>query len=90
MGIYLELAVVYILINLVVMIMYGVDKYKAIHHRWRIPETTLIGAAVFGVFGALAGMLLFRHKIRKPEFYITVPAIMVIEVAITIAVIFCF
>ena len=90
MGIYGELAVVYIIINLLVMSMYGVDKYKAIHHRWRIPETTLIGAAVFGVFGALAGMLIFRHKIRKPEFYITVPAILMIEAAVAIAVCYYF
>ena len=47
---------VYLVMNLIVFAMYGIDKYKAVHHKWRIPEATLIGAAVFGVFGALAGM----------------------------------
>lgn len=75
------LILVYAVINLVVFVMYGIDKYKAKHKKWRIPEATLIGAAVFGVFGALAGMYFFRHKTKKPKFYITVPAILVIEVA---------
>ena len=71
----------YLIVNIIVFIMYGIDKYKATHKKWRIPEATLIGAAVFGVFGALAGMYLFHHKTKKPKFYITVPVILVLEVA---------
>ncbi len=71
----------YAVINLVVFAMYGIDKYKATHKKWRIPEATLIGAAVFGVLGALGGMYFFRHKTKKPKFYITVPLILVLEVA---------
>ena len=74
----------YVVINIVVFVMYGVDKYKATHKKWRIPEATLIGAAVFGVFGALAGMHIFRHKTKKPKFYITVPVILVLEVVAVI------
>ena len=48
----------YVLLNVVVFGLYGIDKYKAIHHKWRIPEATLLGAAVLGVFGALCGMYL--------------------------------
>ena len=58
---------IYILINLIVFFLYGIDKWKAIHHKWRIPEAHLILAGVFGIFGAVLGMLLFRHKIRKPN-----------------------
>lgn len=75
---------VYVVINLVVFAMYGIDKYKAAHKKWRIPEATLIGAAVFGVLGALAGMYFFRHKTKKPKFYITVPLIFVLEVALAV------
>lgn len=75
------LLLVYLVVNLIVFLMYGIDKYKATHKKWRIPEATLIGAAVFGVFGALAGMHFFRHKTKKPKFYITVPVILVLEVA---------
>jgi len=75
---------VYVVINLVVFAMYGIDKYKATHKKWRIPEATLIGAAVFGVLGALAGMKFFHHKTKKPKFYITVPLILVLEVALAV------
>lgn len=74
------LILAYVMINIVVFFMYGIDKYKAKHKKWRIPEATLIGAAVFGVLGALAGMYGFHHKTKKPKFYITVPMILVLEV----------
>ena len=69
----------YILINLIVFFLYGIDKWKAIHHKWRIPEAHQILAGVFGIFGEILGMLLFRHKIRKPKFYIGLPAIYILE-----------
>ena len=73
--------ILFLIVNLVVFAMYGIDKWKAIHHKWRIPEATLISAAFFGVVGALLGMIVFHHKIRKPKFYISVPFIMILEVA---------
>ena len=47
------------------LILYGVDKLKAILGAWRIPEAVLLFFSIFGggVGGAL-GMLLFRHKTR--------------------------
>ncbi|MEY8426118.1 DUF1294 domain-containing protein [Lachnospiraceae bacterium 46-15] len=71
----------YLLINAVVFVLYGVDKWKAEHHKWRISEAALLGAALFGVFGALLGMYFFRHKIRKPKFFIGVPLVMLLEIA---------
>lgn len=72
---------VYAAVNVIVFAMYGIDKWKALHKKWRIPEATLIGGAVFGVIGALAGMYILHHKTRKPKFYITVPLILVLEIA---------
>ncbi len=72
----------YILVNLGVYVLYGYDKYKAIRREWRVPEAMLLVAAVVGVFGALAGMYLCRHKTRKPKFFITVPVIAVVEIII--------
>ena len=64
-------------VNLLTLAVYGFDKYQAKVHRERIPEAALMGlAAVGGSIGALAGMKLFRHKIRKPKFYIGVPVIL--------------
>ena len=53
------------IISLITLIVYGVDKAKAIARAWRIPENVLLGLSFFG--GALGGglaMLLFRHKTR--------------------------
>ena len=75
---------IYLSINVIVFLMYGIDKFKAVHNKWRIPENTLISGALFGVFGALLGMVTFHHKIRKPKFYITVPAIMLVEVGFAV------
>ena len=80
----LTFAAVYGALNVFVFAMYGIDKLKAIRGSWRIPEGKLLLAAVFGVFGALLGMLIFRHKIRKPRFFIGVPAILVIELLLFI------
>lgn len=69
----------YLMINLAVLLLYGLDKWKAKNHRWRVSEAALMMAAVFGVFGAYGGMHLFHHKTQKPKFYIGVPGIFVVE-----------
>ena len=68
---------------------YGADKRRAVRDRRRIRERTLILlAAAGGSAGALAGMLVFRHKIRKPKFYIGVPFIFVVQAALVCYIIF--
>jgi len=58
-------------INLLTFIVWGIDKKKAAARQWRVPEKTLyLLIASGGGLGALAGMLLFRHKTRKPLFRI--------------------
>ena len=69
-------------INIIAFIAYGVDKYKAIKEKWRIPEATLIGlAALGGGVGALLGMQIWHHKTKKPKFRIFVPLFLVIWIA---------
>ena len=79
-----DLFLIYIcLINLADFILFGIDKWKAVHGKWRIPEATLLGVAcIGGSVGALLGMLLFRHKIRKPKFKIGIPAILFLQAAV--------
>ena len=67
------------MINLAVLLLYGLDKWKAKNHRWRVSEAALMLAAVFGVVGAYGGMHLFLHKTQKPKVYIGVPVIFVVE-----------
>ena len=63
-----------IIVNLIAFVLFGMYKYKAKKNKWRIKESTLlIAAAAGGSYGAILGMFLFHHKIRKPKFYLSVP-----------------
>ncbi len=54
-------------------IVWGFDKYRAKTHQWRVPERWLYSLTLLGgSFGALAGMLFFRHKTRKTNFWVVV------------------
>lgn len=68
--------------NVVAFLLYGLDKQKARMNRWRIPEKVLLGIAVIGgSVGAYAGMRAFRHKTQM-KFYIGVPVIFFLQMAI--------
>lgn len=57
------------------------DKLRAKKHRWRVPEATLLAvAASGGSLGSLLGMYAFRHKTRKPKFYIGIPAMLAVQI----------
>ena len=62
---------------------YGLDKGRAKSGKWRIPERTLLLLALIGgSLGALAGMIMFRHKTRKAKFVISVPVMFVVHCVI--------
>lgn len=75
-----------VVINLITFFVYGMDKHKSRYKGvQRIPEKTLLGlATIGGSVGALAGMYVFWHKIRKPKFYIGVPLILAVQTAVAI------
>jgi uncharacterized membrane protein YsdA (DUF1294 family) len=62
------LPVFLVIVNVISLIFFGVDKLKSVRGGWRIPEFRLLLVAFFGPFGAYAGMLLFKHKTRKAKF----------------------
>ena len=67
------------------LILFGWDKLMAVLGRSRIPEAALLGAALLGGgTGALLGMLLFRHKIRKAPFPVLVPLFFLLQAALTV------
>lgn len=67
------------LINILTFAVYAFDKHQAYYAKFRVPELVLILLAVIGgAFGALIAMLMFRHKVRKPLFYITVPLLVLL------------
>ena len=75
------LSAVLAIINLITFGMYGWDKHKAIMHMRRIRNRTLLGLAVCGgSFGALLGMIVFRHKTKTWYYLMTVPAAMLVHI----------
>lgn len=72
-----------IIISISSLLLMGIDKILAIKKKRRISEHTLITISFFGgSIGTLLGMLIFRHKIRKPKFYILIPLFIIILVFI--------
>lgn len=71
-----------LLINAVGFLIMCIDKLLAKKQARRVPERTLLWvAALGGSFGSLLGMMLARHKTRKPKFYITVPLLLALQAA---------
>ncbi len=81
-----ELLTLYLMIvNVLVFLMYGMDKRKAKKKKWRIPESSLIFSAFLGgAFGALIGMHLFHHKTRHMQFRVMVPISVILWVGIIV------
>lgn len=71
----------YLLVNVIALIMYGFDKFRARAGGWRVSEKSLLIVALFGPFGALAGMKWFHHKTRKALFKL-VPIFAVLHIAL--------
>lgn len=70
-------------VNVLTFLLYGIDKWKARREKWRIPEDTLIWLAIAGgSIGALLGMYLFRHKTQHRKFTLSVPVILLVQVAL--------
>lgn len=61
----------YIICNLTLFILFGVDKRKAVRHKQRISEKCLlIWGAIGGAIGGLLGMNIFHHKTKKFYFWL--------------------
>ena len=73
------------LINAVAFLLMLADKQKAKKKKWRISEATLFGSAIIGgSIGALLGMYIFRHKTRNPMFSNGIPAVLLVQIALSI------
>ena len=94
MEISIRLLLYYLLaVNLLTFLVYGLDKWKAVRNGQRskrssrrIPEATLLLlAALGGSPAALLAMYLFRHKTLHKKFRYGVPAIIIAQIALAIA-----
>ena len=71
-----------ILVNIIAFAAFGIDKRKAVKHKYRISEATLLGLALIGgSAGALAGMYLFHHKTKKLLFR-AIPMLVAVQIAL--------
>ena len=79
-----KLLIVYLLvINIVTLILFAVDKIAAIEHRSRIRIVTLLGLAfIGGSVGALVAMYVFHHKTKQDYFSVGVPLIILMQVVV--------
>ena len=82
----LKIVLTYLLgINFIGFIIMLIDKQRAVHKEWRIPEKTLISISIFGgSIGMLIGMSSFRHKTKHKKFTIGVPFILLMQICIVI------
>lgn len=63
------------------------DKYRAVRHKWRIPEKVLfILAFLGGATAEYAVMKMIRHKTQHKSFMIGLPLIIILHVSIIVAV----
>jgi len=82
----LKIVFTYLLgINFIGFIIMLIDKQRAVHKEWRIPEKTLISISILGgSIGMLIGMSSFRHKTKHKKFTIGVPFILLMQICIVI------
>ncbi len=72
-----------LIINALSLLIMLADKRKAIKGQYRIPEAVLMGFGLAGgSIGCYAGMVLFRHKTRKPGFSIGLPVMLALQIFI--------
>ena len=70
-------------VNILTIIVFGVDKMNAMSNRQRVRIVTLLGLAfIGGSVGALIGMYGFHHKTKKAYFTVGVPLILLMQVVV--------
>ena len=70
-------------VNILLYILMGVDKFKALKHKRRIPEKALFGFAIFGgALGGTLGMLCFRHKTKHWYFEVFFPLLAALDLGL--------
>ena len=81
-----HIVVIYLVaINVVTFFVYGIDKWKAKHSRWRIREAALLGLAVLGgSVGAWLGMIVWHHKTMHKKFKYGIPIILIAQIALIV------
>jgi uncharacterized membrane protein YsdA (DUF1294 family) len=73
----------FLLMNLIAFSSMGVDKHKAKHNQWRIPEARLfLWALLGGSLGSVVGMRVFHHKTKHWYFKYGMPLILIVQIGL--------
>ena len=76
-------------INIVAFFLYGIDKWKARHDKWRVTEARLLSISLLGgSVGAFLGMKVWHHKTQHNKFRFGLPLILILHLAIAVAVVY--
>lgn len=68
------LLIIYAVMSVIGFALMGIDKSRAINHKWRIKEATLfLTAFLGGGIGSTLGMFFFRHKTKHWYFRLFFP-----------------
>ena len=68
------LLIIYAVMAVIGVALMGIDKSRAINHKWRIKEATLFLIAFLGGgIGSTLGMFFFRHKTKHWYFRLFFP-----------------
>jgi len=77
---------IYAAVSIVTFAVYGFDKRRAVHGGRRVPERTLHVLELLGGWpGAIAGQIIFRHKLRKLTYMLVFLGIVGLHMAFWIA-----
>ena len=77
-GVTLPVVLVYLIaVNALGLVLFGIDKWKAKHAKWRISEPKLLGS-----IGSWIGMKMWHHKTLHKKFKYGIPLIMMAQFAL--------
>lgn len=77
------LLIIYAVMSVIGFALMGIDKSRAINHKWRIKEATLFLIAFLGGgIGSTLGMFFFRHKTKHWYFRLFFPLFAVAQTAL--------
>ena len=78
-------------LNIFAFFLYGIDKWKSRHNKWRVTEARLITIALLGgSLGAWLSMKLWHHKTQHSKFRFGLPLILFLHLAIAIVAVYYF
>ena len=78
-------------INLIAFFLYGIDKWKSRHAKWRVTEARLLSISLLGgSLGAFLGMKIWHHKTQHPRFRYGLPLILFLHLALAVATVYYF